>query len=113
MTARAKKSTTPNAQVISPEEKVEPLKMILKEIVVDKFTTIRFRVPLTGCVCEDCGFDFCQRNGFPEWDDLDVGQQAVVTEAIKQHKALHSVAEQRVVEADQVIQNNLGKPLSP
>jgi hypothetical protein len=87
--------------------------MVLKEVVVDKFTTLRFRVELTGCVCEDCGFDFCARNGFPEWDNLEEGQKAVVKEAMKQHKELHSVTEQRVVTSEQLNTHNLTKPLSP
>ena len=104
MNAQAKKPAAPKA---------EPKKYVIKSSFVDKYNIVRIRVLLTGCVCEDCGFDFCERNGFPEWGDLDDGQRAVVTQAMKEHKKLHTVSQHRIVTEEEMVENNLGKPVSP
>ncbi len=102
MSAQAKKMPTKQAVVTR--------QYVIKSIFVDKYNTVRKRVLLTGCVCSDCGFDFCERNGFPEWADLDDGQKAVVQQAMVEHKKLHTLAENRIVTEAELVQNNLGKP---
>lgn len=90
--------------------KPEMKKYVIKSIFVDKYNIVRIRVLLTGCVCEDCGFDFCERNGFPPWDELDDGQRAVVTQAMKEHKKLHTISQHKIITEEEMVQNNLGKP---
>jgi transcription initiation factor TFIID subunit TAF12 len=103
-----KRKPKPQPEVVTPEEPKK--RWIVKETPIDKFTILRKRVLLTGCVCEDCGFNFCERNGFPEWETLDIGQRTVVEQALKEHKKLHTVAENKIITEGDDVQNNLGKP---
>ncbi len=72
-------------------------KLVLKEKKVDNFTTLRTRVVLTPCVCEQCGFDLCVTNGLGEYEDLAPEEKQRVKQAIKKHKELHVTSEDRVV----------------
>lgn len=112
MPAKKTVATKPEPEVEQEQEPTlePPRRWIIKPTQIDKFTILRKRVLITGCVCEDCGFDFCERNGFPPWDDLDSGQRAVVKQALVEHRKLHSVAENQIITEDDPVQNNLGKP---
>jgi hypothetical protein len=83
------------------EEKEERL-FVLREKKIDPFTTLRTRHLLTGCVCDQCGFDVCEKNGLGKWDDLETEEKMKVKQAIIKHKSLHVVAENKVVKESEL-----------
>jgi hypothetical protein len=91
-----KKQVAKETPAVEPEVKEEK-KYVLREHQIDQFTIKRWRVELTPCVCESCGFDFCERNNFPAWDEQDPGTQAVVLKAMEEHKKLHTVSQLPVI----------------
>lgn len=77
-------------------------KMVLREKKVDAFTTLRTRVPLTPAVCERCGFDITERNDLGPYEELSPEQQEQVKAAMKQHEEMHTVAENRVIDEEDI-----------
>jgi hypothetical protein len=85
-------------------------KFVLKEKKIDLFSVLRTRVLLTPCVCEQCGFDLCEKNGLGEYDDLMPEEQQRVKQAIKKHKELHVTSEDRVVAEEDLPVSHLRSP---
>jgi len=85
-------------------------KFVLKEKKIDLFSVLRTRILLTPCVCEQCGFDLCEKNGLGEYEDLAAEEQQRVKQAIKKHKELHITAEDRVVAEEDLPIVNLRSP---
>ncbi len=97
----------------NPLEKKRPKtgrKLVMKEKKLDPFTTLRRRIVLTPCVCEQCGFDLCEKNGLGDYGDLGVEEKARVKQAIKKHKELHVVAENQVVLEEDMPTHHLRSP---
>jgi hypothetical protein len=85
-------------------------KLVMREKKIDQFTTLRTRHLLTPCVCERCGFDLCETNGLGDYDDLTIEEKARVKQAIKKHKELHVVSEDRVINEEDLPTSYLRKP---
>ncbi len=94
---------------IEKVEKEERL-FVLREKKIDNFTILRTRHLLTPCVCAECGFDLCVKNGLGEYDDLEPEEQMRVKQAIKKHKELHITSEQQVVKESELETSYLRKP---
>jgi hypothetical protein len=85
-------------------------KFVLKEKKIDMFSTLRTRVLLTECVCDQCGFDLCEKNGLGEYADLATDEQTRVKQALKKHKELHIASEDRVVAEEDLPTMHLRSP---
>lgn len=78
-------------------------KLILREHVIDKFTTKRTRRVITPSMCIKlgCSFDIAVANGFDSWNDVPDSKREVLLEALEKHGSVfHSVANEHIIDSD-------------
>lgn len=88
-------------------------KFIMKQIVIDKFTTKRLRVELTPSVCDVCGLDLAVVNKFKNYAQVPDDEKPKIEKAVEKHKeTVHTISEQLIVTEDRMPTAWLGRETS-
>ena len=90
------------------EEEDDNVRFVMREVVVDKFTTLRKRIKVGPATCDECGFDVIETNKLPEWDNLAEIDKSRVVQTLKLHKEkIHSsLATKRVLTGAEMKRTN-------
>lgn len=83
-------------------------RFIMKEVVIDKFNTKRFRVLLTPSVCDICAFDVATKQG--GWENIAETEKEKVRKAVIEHKrVVHPLNQNLIVNEDEIAKVWLGQ----
>jgi hypothetical protein len=85
---------------------------ILQSKPVDRFTTIRRRIPLTPSMCtvNGCSFDIATKNGYVDgWSSVPQDQRGLLLQALQEHvKFVHTNSQAHIVEESELPTRWLG-----
>lgn len=83
-------------------------RFIIKTVFIDKYSKKASRIELTPSVCDTCAFDVAAKD-FGSWHKVPDDQKEIIKRALEVHKKeVHTLAEQRIVDEDQLPTKWLG-----
>jgi hypothetical protein len=95
---QGKVAVAPEVEGVDSAAEFDLERLVRTELIVDKTTVLRDRVPTSPAVCELCGVDFIKQYGYRRWDKLPASTQEFLRAQAEQHASeRHGAATLRVV----------------